>query len=119
VGVGTVVRLAANVFMLVLGFALKTVPGVVVATSGMAAGVIAEAIYIGWAVRPVLNMELKFAPPLAEPLTLRYFLGFYIPLAMTSLLTFFANPIGSAALSRMPDALDSLAVWPVVTGLVF
>jgi hypothetical protein len=38
---------------------------------------------------------------------------------MTSLLTLLANPIGSAAISRMPQALDSLAVWPVVTGFVF
>jgi hypothetical protein len=30
-----------------------------------------------------------------------------------------ANPIGSAALSRMPEALASLAVWPVITGLIF
>jgi hypothetical protein len=29
------------------------------------------------------------------------------------------QPIGSAALSRMPRAIDSLAVWPVVSGLVF
>jgi len=30
-----------------------------------------------------------------------------------------ALPIGSAALSRMPNPLASLAVWPVVSGLVF
>jgi hypothetical protein len=29
------------------------------------------------------------------------------------------NPIGSAAISRMNLAIESLAVWPVVTGLVF
>ena len=29
------------------------------------------------------------------------------------------QPIGSAALSRMPRALESLAVWPVVSGLMF
>jgi hypothetical protein len=28
------------------------------------------------------------------------------------------QPVGSAALSRMPDALNSLAVWPVLSGLV-
>jgi hypothetical protein len=29
------------------------------------------------------------------------------------------QPIGSAAIGRMPMALESLAIWPVVTGLVF
>jgi hypothetical protein len=46
-------------------------------------------------------------------------LEFYTPLALTSLLNLLVQPIGSAALSCMPDALESLAVWPVVTGLIF
>jgi progressive ankylosis protein len=52
-------------------------------------------------------------------LTDRAFFSFYIPLVFTSLLTLLALPIGSAALSRMPEALASLAVWPVLSGLVF
>lgn len=38
---------------------------------------------------------------------------------MTSLLTLLIQPIGSAALGRMPMALESLAVWPVVSGFIF
>ncbi|MBI3492052.1 MAG: gamma-glutamylcyclotransferase, partial [Acidobacteria bacterium] len=53
------------------------------------------------------------------PVTLKNFLHFYVPLAMTSLLVLLVQPIGSAALSRMPNALPSLAVWPVLAGLVF
>jgi hypothetical protein len=59
------------------------------------------------------------APTVSPALTLRSFLDFYIPLAMTSLLFLVAQPIGSAALSRMPNPLASLAVWPVVSGLIF
>ena len=51
-------------------------------------------------------------------LTFHGFLRFYVPLAMTSLLYLLVQPIGSAALSRMPNALESLAVWPVVYGLI-
>jgi hypothetical protein len=47
------------------------------------------------------------------------FLNFYIPLAMTSLLTMLSNPIGSAGLSRMPLPKSSMAAWTVATGLVF
>jgi hypothetical protein len=118
VGVGTVVRLSADGLVLAVGYLTGSIPGIVVATSAVAAGVICEAVYVGLVKRPVLQ-ELKNAKPLQQPLTLRSFLDFYIPLAMTSLLTLLANPIGSAALSRMPDALASLAVWPVVTGLIF
>ncbi len=119
VGVGTVIRLSANVIVLISGYLYHQLPGIVVASSAVATGVVAEAIYIGIVVRPVIKNHLLPAPPIDPPLNMRTFLDFYIPLAMTSLLTLLANPIGSAALSRMPQALSSLAVWPVITGLVF
>ena len=119
VGVGTVIRLSADGLVLATGYLLGNIPGIVVATAAVAAGVMIEAVYSGWVVRPVIQRELKAAKPVEQPLTLRSFLDFYIPLAMTSLLTLLFNPIGSAAISRMPEALVSLAVWPVVSGLIF
>ncbi len=119
VGVGTVVRLSADGLILLTGYLIGSVPGIVVATSAVAAGVVCEALYTGLVVRPVLNNELKLAPPVVPRLTWHAFYAFYIPLGMTSLIMLLANPIGSAALSRMPEALASLAVWPVVTGLLF
>ena len=119
VGVGTLIRLIANGLVLAAGYLNGAIPGIVVATSAVAAGVVSEAIYAGLVVRPVVRRQLIPAPAVKEPLTLPSFLNFYIPLAMTSLLTLLVNPIGSAALSRMPLALDSLAVWPVLGGMVF
>lgn len=119
VGVGTVIRLGANVLILMAGYFYAKFPGIVVASSAVATGVVAEAIFIGVVVRPVIKRHILTAPLSQPTLTLKTFLEFYIPLAMTSLLTLLANPIGSAALSRMPQALSSLAVWPVITGLVF
>ena len=69
--------------------------------------------------RPVLKNELKLAPPLPVPLTFAAFLDFYIPLALTSLLNLLVQPIGSAAVSRMPRPIESLAAWSVVSGLIF
>ena len=46
-------------------------------------------------------------------------LDFYIPLSLTQLLLLIASPLGSAAMSRMPLALESLAAWPVVAGVSF
>ena len=119
VGVGTVIRLTADLIVLLVGYSIGTIPGIIVATSAVAAGVVCEAIYAGLVTRPVVNNELKKAPALEVPLTLNAFLKFYIPLAMTSLLLLLVQPIGSAAMSRMPRAIDSLAVWPVVSGLIF
>ncbi len=119
VGAGTLVRLAADLGTLLLGYHLRAwVPGIVAATLAVSAGVLSEAVYAGARVRPILRGPMRQAPPV-EPLTWRAFGAFYLPLVFTSLLTMLWQPIGSAALSRMPRALDSLAVWPVVSGLVF
>ncbi len=116
VGAGTVIRLVADGVVLGVGFSLHTFSGVVIGASAQVLGVLSEAAYAGWRVRPVLKYELAQAAP-AEPLTWRSFADFYIPLALTSLISLLWQPVGSAALSRMPEALDSLAVWPVVSGL--
>ncbi len=73
-----------------------------VGTSAVACGVISEAIYAGLVRRPVVHNELRLAPVVEPPLTWQVFSAFYFPLVMTSLLSLLANPIGSAALSRMP-----------------
>jgi hypothetical protein len=119
IGIGTVIRLLADGLVLFIGYQVGNIPGIVVATLAVAAGVISEAVYVGLVVQPVLRKHVKLAPPAGQALTLRSFLDFYIPLAMTSLLTLIVQPMGSAALGRMPQPLESLAVWPVVTGLIF
>jgi hypothetical protein len=119
VGLGTVVRLISDVIIFAIGFTLGGIPGTAVAASAVAVSVIAEAIYTGLRVRPVIRDEISKAPPVDDELTIKSFLDFYIPLALTSFLTLLILPLGSAAMSRMPSALESLAVWPVLSGLVF
>ncbi len=119
VTVGTLVRLCTDLTILIIGLIVGTYSGIVVATSAVAASVVMEAVFIGLYARPVIRDELRQAPAVEPPLTFKAFMKFYVPLAMTSLLTLMIQPIGSAAISRMPRALESLAVWPVVIGLSF
>ncbi|HET89722.1 MAG TPA: hypothetical protein ENN99_03140 [Chloroflexi bacterium] len=119
VGIGTVIRLSADGLVLAAGYLIGAIPGIVVASGAIAVGVVSEAVYAGLRVRPVLREQLKPAPPVAQPLTLQNFVEFYTPLALTSLLNMLLQPMVSAALSRMPEALDSLAVWSVLNGFVF
>jgi hypothetical protein len=119
IGVGTVIRLSTGAVVLAVGYSIGGLPGIIVGTTAVAVGVVFEAIYVGIVVRPVREKHLKPAPPVATPLTLKAFLNFYIPLALTSLLILLTLPLGSAALSRMPLPLESLAAWPVVSGLIF
>jgi hypothetical protein len=119
VGVGTAVRLGANAAVLALGSLVPELPGIVVGTLAVATGVVGEALYAGIAARPILRGALRQAPVAAVPLTVRAFLEFYLPLAATPVLTFFAMPLCSAAMGRMPRTIESLATWPVLNGFVF
>lgn len=119
IGIGTLVRLTADGIVLAAGYALGNIPGIIVATGAVAAGVISEAVYVGFRVQPVLHQELKPAPPVSPALTRSSFFQYYTPLALTSLMTLLSQPIISAALSRMPRPLDSLAIWPILSGLLF
>jgi len=119
VGLGTLIRLSTDALMLATGYLVGTIPGIAVASGTIAAGVTSEAIYVGLRVRPVLRYQVRQVEPIEQPLTLVAFLTFYAPLAMTSALNMLTQPMGSAALSRMPRALDSLAAWSVVSGFVF
>ncbi len=117
VGTGTIVRLLSNVAVLVCGFYWSDLSGIVIGTLAVSVGVTAEAIFAGIAVRPVLRHELPSRGE--ELLTMKKMLAFYIPLALAPLIVLFAQPVVSSAMSRMPRPLDSLAVWPVIMGLVF
>lgn len=119
VGIGTVIRLSSNILVLVIGYLIGSFPGIVVGTAAIAVGVTCDAGYAWLAVRPVLRGDVRAAKPQPQPLTWRKFFRFYWPLAATSLIHFMTLPIGSAAISRMPRALDSLAAWPVIGGLTF
>ncbi|MHC4380543.1 MAG: hypothetical protein ACYSU1_05580 [Planctomycetota bacterium] len=117
--IGTALRLLVLLTTLFLMRASGGFSGIVVGTTGIAAGVVAEAIFARWAVGPILREKMPRHEPSLEPITRSGFLRFYIPLAMTPLLTLFIGPAGAAAMSRMPEADLSLAGWQVVHAIVF
>jgi hypothetical protein len=79
-------------------------------------GVIAEAVYATWAVRPLLQTELSHDDDSdgEAPLTYRTLFWFHLPLAGTSLLSLLAQPLVTSSLARLSDPTHSLAAWPVL-----
>jgi hypothetical protein len=115
VTIGTLLRFCADILVLTFALTTRSLPGAVAATLMMVFGVVTEAIYVGLRVRPVVNGELRRAPALPVSLRLSEMIAFFIPLALTPFLNMLVRPIGSAALSRLPDPLQALAIWPVIT----
>lgn len=118
VGETTIVRLVTVVIVLTVGMVLKTIPGALLAGIAQGLGVTIEAIYTGFRVRKIHN-EIKLAPTSDPPLTLKRFIGFYFPLAITSSIWLIWQPLISGTVSRMPNPLESLAVWSLATGILF
>jgi len=119
VAAGTVVRLVVLAAVLATGQALGRWPGIVVGSAAVALAVSAEALFIHVCVRPLLREVLRHRDPGGAPPGWPELMRFYVPLAMTPLLTLLIQPAGAAGMSRMPGALTSLAAWPAVHGLVF
>lgn len=119
---GTVVRLLTmTVTGLFLALAVK-LPGASVGAGALGMGVIAE----GLASRAMARQSIRAlcaqpdeACAFGRNLTRNSVLKFYAPLALTSFLSFFINPLTTFFLARGKMPLESLAILPVVVGLAF
>jgi len=119
---GTVIRLAT---MAATGsfFALVfRLPGASVGAAALGAGVIAEGA-ASWAMARSTVRRLCRQDPaecaFGNSLTAGRVVRFYAPLALTSFLSFFINPLTTFFLARGRMPLESLAVLPVIVGLAF
>jgi len=113
------VRLAVTAALLTIGYSLRRYSGVFVGAAALAGGVIAAAAAAYLFARPVVRRNLSDTLPEKDALSWRELSTFYVPLALTSLILLAARPLLTVAISRLPLALDSLAVWTVLLSVSF
>lgn len=113
------VRLAVTALLLVIGYLVGRYSGVLVGAVALAAGVSAAAAAAYLFARPVIRRQLQTKEEETDPLSRRELFSFYVPLALTSLILMAARPLLTVAISRLPNAISSLAVWPVLLGVSF
>jgi hypothetical protein len=119
---GTILRLTVMGGTGLLLATLTRIPGTLAGTAALSAGVVAEAAASRfWAREPVRRLLATPSSPeyLRAPLSTRGIAHFYLPLALTSLIAVGVNPLVAFFLGRSRMPLESLAVMPVVTGLIF
>ena len=122
IGIGTVVRLlgmTGTILTLALLTDRLNLQGAMIGSIAISVGVIMEAIYVRLSALKVERGPLLAVDPDTPNIDLKRTLTFYIPLAMTSVIGLASQPIGSAGINRMPEALLSLAIWPALGGLGF
>lgn len=114
---GTAVRLAASGSTAV-GLGLWGAwPGVVIGSCALMAGVLAEAAFASWVVRPLFRPGAPLAedaPAADETLSYRELFWFHLPLAATSVLVLLVQPLVTFSLARLSFPTLSLAAWPVI-----
>jgi hypothetical protein len=118
VAYGTIIRLVSMAFTAIILYQLGEVPGVIVGAVALSVGVISEAI----AIRVMSFSVVKNIPRQVDdvkPLTYPAITKFYYPLAMTSILALGVHPMVIFFVGQSQYAIESLAVLPVITSLVF
>lgn len=112
---GTLIRLSSSAGTAAILGLYSGFPGVVIGACALMAGVITEAVYTTFAVRPILNDQLSPTKPHAAEPTITYqeLFHFHLPLAGTSVLTLLAQPLVTFSLARLANPTISLAAWPV------
>jgi hypothetical protein len=119
---GTVIRLATMAATGLVAALVFRLPGASVGAAALGAGVIAEGA-ASWAMaRPTVRALICRTDDdcaFGRSLTAAAVVRFYAPLALTSFLSFFVNPLTTFFLARGRMPLESLAVLPVIVGLAF
>ena len=119
VAYGTMLRLAAMAGTALAVGRLTSVPGAYVGTLALSAGVVVEALVVGRMARRAVRSLEQLPVGSDQHLTMGQTAAFYVPLAMTAMLTMGIQPLVTFFMGQSRMAVESLAVLPVINGLTF
>lgn len=119
VAYGTVVRLLVMSATAALLAVEGDLPGATIGAIALLTGVLAEAAACRWMARGIVLSLMNSEREESGALPLSSILRFYYPLALTSVLSMALGPLVTFGLGRGGAPLESLAIWPVVTSMVF
>ena len=118
IAMGTSIRLLTMACVSFFLFLEAEVSGACVAAVALSSGVLVEAVASRWMAHSTIA-ELGQEEPSLEPLSYPGIAAFYYPLALTSCLALGVQPLITFFVGHSREAVDSLAVLPVVHSLVF
>lgn len=111
------VSMAITAFLLFRGHRLS---GAAVGAIALSTGVVLESIVVRIITAPYIrNLKKEHKVSIKSPLNYRFISVFYYPLAITSILALGVQPLVTFFMGHSRFPLESLAVLPVVTSLVF
>jgi hypothetical protein len=120
VAYGTVVRLVSMSVTAGILATATSMPGAYIGSISLVTGVTLEAAASRWMARHVVR-TIVGSPAVATGTLIRFadIARFYYPLAITSMLSMALGPLVTFGLGRGGAPIESLAVWPVLSSLLF
>jgi Na+-driven multidrug efflux pump len=119
VAYGTAIRLITMSITALVLYKFVNVAGVIVGASALSTAVIIEAIASKFMVKKTLLRIKNDLQEIENKLKQKHIIKFYYPLALTSLLTLGIQPFVTFFIGQSRMAIESFAVMPVITSLVF
>jgi len=122
VALGTAIRLTGLTLIGLSLYQFSILDGAAVGAITLLVAVVLEAVSSRFMAAPIVKVLLGEADHKASPkdtLTYRAIFKFYFPLALTSLLALGIQPAVTFFVGKSRMAIESLAVLPVIGGLVF
>ena len=118
VAYGTVVRVVSMGIAAAVLYLFFKVEGIIIGASALSAGVVMEAVASKFMVKSLLK-SVQEKNDSDEPITHRSIFNFYYPLAITSIINLGMHPMVTFFMGQSRNAIESLAVLPVLNALVF
>lgn len=120
VALATTLRLVGMSGTALFFYHFGSLNGAQVGALSLSCGVIAEALFTRYLARQALA-EISQKQPAAETKQMSYreIWSYYLPLALTPFIGLSIHPLVTFFLGKSRDALESLAVMPVIYGLTF
>ena len=120
VAAATLLRLFFMAGTALLGFFQADLSGAMLGAVALSAGVSAEALWTRILARQAIREMLqKDAPAETQKPGYREIWNYYLPLALTPFIGLSIHPMVTFFLGKSRDAVESLAVMPVIYGLTF
>ena len=120
VAIGTIVRLLTMFLSAMFMVNFTTLHGTYIGGIALTVGVICESIATRiMAHKTIVAIRNEPEHFTEAPLTNKYMISYYTPLALTSLIGMASMPIITFFIGRSPMSLESLAVLPIIESFVF
>ncbi|WP_303722043.1 hypothetical protein [Malonomonas rubra] len=120
VAAATILRLVGMSGTALCCYQLSSMNGAQVGALALSVGVTAEALFTRYLAQTAIS-EILQKQPAAEksPMSYRQIWDYYLPLALTPFIGLSVHPLVTFFLGKSRNALESLAVMPVIYGLTF